>query len=356
LVAWLAVGIFGTWRYLDDYFVYRGFPPPVTPKGVPAGTVTTFQFLAPALREQSTALVYLPPGYARAVARGRRFGVMYLLHGSPGTAANLFDAGAVGRDANILIHAHRIKPVLLVAPFGLQGVGGDTEWANGRRGPYESYLRDVVHATDAAFATLAERGHRVIAGDSEGGFGAANVALRNLRLFGGFESWSGYFEAQLQGTFAGASPGTIAANSPAASVARRAREIRRVGLHAYLYDGAQERGAGVPMASFATELKNAGARVQSAVFPGGHDWALWRAQMPHMLIVASRWMEAAARSPRGGRHDAAQAFVDGTADRAAPLATRSRRALSRNPTQTRDQDDRRHDDHQCHQCRAYAQA
>jgi enterochelin esterase-like enzyme len=299
LAAWLLVGLFGAWRYLDGYAVYRGFPPPTVPNGVPAGTLATFRFFSPALHRESTALVYRPPGYARAVARGRRFPVLYLLHGSPGTAANLFDAGAAGRDASILIHAHRIRPLLLVAPYGLQGLGGDMEWANGRRGAYERYLRDVVHATDAAFSTIPLRGARVIAGESEGGYGAANLALHDLRLFGGFQSWSGYFAAQRQGTFAGASAATLAANSPSTYVPRLAPEIRRRGLHAYLYDGLHERGAGDRTAAFAAELRRAGAAVVGAAYPGGHDWGLWRAQMPHMLVLASRWMRPAARAAGG---------------------------------------------------------
>jgi hypothetical protein len=34
-------------------------------------------------------------------------------------------------------------------------------------------------------------------------------------------------------------------------------------------------------------------QTRSTVFapPGGHDWALWRAQTPHMLAVADRWFD-----------------------------------------------------------------
>ena len=292
LAAWLFVGWFGTFRYVDGYVVYRGFPPPETPAGVPAGTVRTFGFFSPALGHQSRALVYLPPGYTRAVARGRRFGVMYLLHGSPGVAANIFDAGAVARDANVLLHRHRIAPLLLVAPFG---AGADMEWADGRSGPYEHYLLDAVHAVDARFATVAGRAHRVIAGDSEGAFGAANVALRNLRVFGGFQSWSGYFVEQGTGTFARASRAVLDANSPLVYAPRLARPIRRNGLHALLYDGNQDGGGALQMWRFAAELRSAGARVDSAVYPGGHDWGLWRRQMPHALVLASHWMSSGAR-------------------------------------------------------------
>lgn len=290
LAAWVLVGLFGTWRYVDGYVVYRGFPPPETPAGVPSGTVQTVGFFSPALGHDSRALVYLPPGYAGAAASGRRCGVMYLLHGSPGVAANIFDAGAVARDADVLIHRRRIAPLLLVAPYG---AGTDMEWADGRSGPYEHYLLDVVRAVDARFATIPGRAHRVIAGDSEGAFGAANVALRNLPVFGGFQSWSGYFVEQGTGTFARASRATLDANSPLVYVPRLGGPIRRLGLHALVYDGSQDAGGTLQMWRLAAELRAAGAHVESAVYRGGHDWELWRRQMPRALILASRWMSAA---------------------------------------------------------------
>jgi enterochelin esterase-like enzyme len=298
LLAWLVVGVLGLWRYIDGYVVYRGFPPPVTPQGVASGRLETIQFFSPALQHQSSALVYVPPGYAQAAAKGRRFGVMYLLHGSPGKAANLFNAGAAARDANVLIHTHRIRPMLLVAPSGLQGFGGDMEWANGRVGPYENYLLDVVRATDARFATVPDRAHRVLAGDSEGGFGAANVALHHLSAFGGFQSWSGYFTQQPQGTFTAAPPATLAANSPTEHVARLAPQIRRLGLHAFVYAGTHDAHGVAQMRQFVAALGVAGATVGSGAYPGGHDWGLWRAQMPRMLTIASGWMSGAGGQAR----------------------------------------------------------
>jgi enterochelin esterase-like enzyme len=293
LLAWLVAGVLGVWRYLDGYIVYRGFPPPVTPAGIASGTTETFHFYSPVLHQRSAALVYLPPGYAQDAARGRRFGVMYLLHGAPGAAANVFNAGAAARDANILIHRHRIAPMLLVVPYGLQGFSGDTEWANARRGPYESYVLDVVHAVDTAFATKADRVHRVIAGDSEGAYGAANIALGHLPVFGGFQSWSGYFSETPAGVFAGAGRAQLAANSPSTYVPRLAPQIRRLGLHAYVYAGIHDTHGLAQMRRFVPELGAAGAQVGSGAYPGGHDWGLWRAQMPRMLTLASRWMSGA---------------------------------------------------------------
>jgi hypothetical protein len=46
---WLAVGGVGVYRYVDRYSLYRGFPAPVTPAGVPRGRVMHVYFRSRAL-------------------------------------------------------------------------------------------------------------------------------------------------------------------------------------------------------------------------------------------------------------------------------------------------------------------
>src|SRR5437899_10645521 len=84
LVAWLGAGIAGLTVYVHRDWLYRGFPPPVTPAGIPRGTVREVHFYSQALAQKRKYLIYLPPGYAAQAAAGRRFPVMYLLHAPPG--------------------------------------------------------------------------------------------------------------------------------------------------------------------------------------------------------------------------------------------------------------------------------
>jgi enterochelin esterase-like enzyme len=297
IVAWIAVGLLGVGRYVHNYVLYRGFPPPITPKGVPTGRVETLKFFSPALHSTSSALVYLPPSYASAAASGQRFPVLYLLHGTPGTAQNMFLAGAAGRDANVLIDRHRITPMILVAPAGKSGFSSATEWADGRYGAYGRYMLDVVRAVDTHLATIPDRAHRVIAGDSEGAFGAANLALHDLSVFSGFQSWSGYFTEHPTGTFKGAPPAVIAANSPATYVSQLSAQLRRLPLHAFVYQGKKDRSDAARQGAFVAALQASGVRAAGGLYRGGHDWGLWRAQMPHMLRLASSWMSAPHKTP-----------------------------------------------------------
>jgi enterochelin esterase-like enzyme len=296
LAAWVAIGLAGAWRYAEGYSVYRGFPAPVTPRGVPAGRVLEASFFSPALHRRESYYAYLPPRYAAAVRRGRRFPVIYLLHPPPGHPSVFFTAGALAVDANVLIHRHRIAPLIAIVPIGrTSAFGNDTEWANARAGRYESFVLDVVHMADHRYATLADRRHRVLGGLSEGGYGAVNIALHHLRTFGGVQSWSGYFlnNPRYSPVLAGETPLELTDNSPMLLAPRLARAIHALGLHAYLYTGRADPEAGHrELAPFAATLARAGAHVHWAIYPGGHDWALWRAQMPHMLQVADAWFHA----------------------------------------------------------------
>lgn len=266
---------------------------------MPVGRVVLSSFFSPALRRRESYYAYLPPHYAAQAARGRRFPVIYLLHPPPGHPVVFFTAGELAVDANVLIHQHRIRPLIAVVPDGRTAAyGDDTEWADARAGRYESFVLDVVRTVDHRYATLADRRHRVLGGLSEGGYGAVNVALHHLGTFGGTQSWSGYFlnTTRYSPVLAGETPTQVADNSPMLLAPYLSHRIHALGLHAYLYTGRADPEAGHrQLAPFAATLSRAGAKVHWAVYPGGHDWALWRGQMPHMLEVASGWFGARGR-------------------------------------------------------------
>ena len=287
---WLAVGLLGAFHYVHSYAIYRGFPVPSTPAGIPQGRLETVSFRSPAIGRTSRYLVYLPPGYSRAAARGKRFPVLYLLHGYPGKMPVFVNVGAVHVAANVGIAHHTMPPMILVMPGGKSGVlGADTEWADTPSGRWMSYVTDVVHDVDHRFVTMPGRQHRGIAGDSEGAFGAVNIALHHLELFSVLESWGGYFTETPTGVFNGASPAVLRANSPAAYVGSLAPSIRRLGLRAWLFQGRTDTQSPAQIEAFSAALHRAGADVKLGFFPGGHDWGLFRAQTPRMLAAAGRW-------------------------------------------------------------------
>jgi enterochelin esterase-like enzyme len=287
---WLATGLGGACVYVHRYTLYRGFATPHTPAGVHRGRIEDVAFTSHVVTRGTRYLVYLPPRYDAAAARGKRFPVLYLLHGYPGNYRVFVNVANTTVDADVLLARHRIRPMIIVMPAGDQGtLRGDTEWANTPAGRWMDFIVEVVHDVDRRFATIPDRAHRVLAGDSEGAYGAVNIALHHLRLFGGLQSWGGYFTQEPTGPFRGATFADLRANSPAAYVGALAPAIRRLGLRAWLYQGRSDRADPARMYSFAAALRRAGAAVHVRMFAGGHDWGLFRAQMPRMLVAASRW-------------------------------------------------------------------
>lgn len=294
LLVWLVAGAVGAGAYVSDYARYRGFPPPVTPAGIKQGRLVTKRFQSRALGERRSFLAYLPPGYDAAAARGRRFPVLYLLHAPPGKPMGYVQAGAINVRADILIAQRRIKPMIIVMPDGRSGsFANDTEWANARAGRYESFVLDTVRAVDGQFSTVRSRVGRGIGGLSAGAYGATNIALHNPSRFGMFESWSGYYEQTPTYAFTGASATKLRANSPSSYVSSLGPALRRYPMRAYLYQGSQDGYPVHKLRSFARQLRGAGARVTYSVYSGGHNWRLWRAQLPHMLQVASQSFQGA---------------------------------------------------------------
>jgi enterochelin esterase-like enzyme len=292
-VVWLMAGMWGTWAYGHDYDLYRGFPPPTRPAGVTPGRLASVSFFSPALGARRRYEVYLPAGYASAARRGERFGVLYLLHGSPGRPSNFVLAGDVPVTIDELLARGKLRhPYLVVMPDGRDGsYRSDTEWADTRHGRYGSFVLDVVRDVDRRFATRPSRRWRAIAGNSEGAYAAVNLALRHLGTFGIAESWSGYFTQTPTGVFRGASAAALRAASPADYVGGLRHALRRHPLHVLLYGGRRDRDT-LQLPGFVARLRAAGADVTSRILPGHHDWRLWRDEAPWALRYVGRHLGA----------------------------------------------------------------
>ena len=105
-----------------------------------------------------------------------------------------------------LVALHRARPMILVMPFGSTGSFTDEEWANGvgAHDGWETFVaRDLVHAVDGRYRTIAVARGRVLAGLSEGGYGALNIGIHHPREFATLESWSGYQRADDIGSIFG---------------------------------------------------------------------------------------------------------------------------------------------------------
>ena len=291
LAGFLAVGSVGLYRYLDNYWVYRGFPPPRDPGYVTArGSAERFYVSSPAIGGRSQPVdVYLPPGYADNPQQ--RYPVLYLLHGFPGKPGAFLLTVKAGVDEDELVAENRMQPLILVMPFGSTGQFTDKEWVDGVR-PHEGWAtfvaRDVVRAVDARYRTIATGAGRAIGGLSEGGYGAINIALHHPGEFHVVESWSGYELADPVESIFGGDQRQIADNSPLLRLGSVAPALRRDHTFVWFYVGSTDgKRFQRENARFAAALARDGIPHRFTVVSGGHNWRVWRDRAPLALLAAS---------------------------------------------------------------------
>ncbi len=248
-----------------------------------SGRLLTVHFYSRTLGHQADYLAYLPPEYSPP----QRLPVFYMLHGMPGRPLAFTVNANVETKLATLIRDHRVAPMILVFPDGRidRRTASDSEWTNTRSGRFESYVVEVVHNVDQRFATLPYRRDRAIAGLSAGAYGAANIGLHQIALFGLIQVWSGYFAQTHTGAFAHATPAQMAYNSPIDYVRTMHQTLRMDPLRAFLYIGRND-GSYRQTPIMAAALKAEGAYAQYAIYPGGHSWQLWRPRINQMLIMA----------------------------------------------------------------------
>jgi enterochelin esterase-like enzyme len=289
IIVAISAGLIGTYHYIDNYWLYRGFAPPQDPAFVAKGTFAQLTVTSAALGgRQQPVNVYLPPGYATHPAD--RYPVIYLLHGSPGVPASYFRAGRLGVLEDILVRKNLIRPVILVAPFGSTGVFTDKEWANGVR-PHEGWetflARDVVRAVDAQYRTIRAGWARALVGLSEGGYGALNIGIHHPGEFHVLESWSGYMRADNIASIFGRKKALLRWNSPALTLPAAAPALRAAKTFVWFYSGSVD-----PLLAqnqqFARELARYRISSHFFVHRGGHDWALWRGEAANALLAAGK--------------------------------------------------------------------
>lgn len=138
--------------------------------------------------------VYLPPSYGSA--KGRRYPVLYYLHGFTGTGRGVVNHNPwkenLAERLDRLIAEGKCREAILVMPDGFTLYGG-SQWVNSAAtGRYEDHVADeLVAFVDDKFAAIRSPRGRALFGKSSGGFGALSIAMRRPGVFGHVASHSG---------------------------------------------------------------------------------------------------------------------------------------------------------------------
>lgn len=157
------------------------------------GTIRTIEVPAPSLRGNllgdpavRAVSVYLPPSYSKAP--GRRFPVIYLLHGFAADH-RAFIAGAyqnlnVRVSMDSLIAAGRVREMIVVTPNARNRFDGSFYANSAATGNWEDFIaHDLVRYMDRHYRTIPAARGRGISGHSMGGYGALHVGMRNPATF-----------------------------------------------------------------------------------------------------------------------------------------------------------------------------
>jgi enterochelin esterase-like enzyme len=227
------------------------------------------------------SFIYLPPRYDPT----RRYPVVYLLHGLPGSPSEYVFGTGLGQFAGRGFSAGTLRPFIAVMPPAGTTAHYDGEWA----GPWErELLHSVVPWTDSTFSTIRSPRGRIVAGLSAGGYGAVDIALRNPSVFGTAESWSGYFTPLRDGPFREATAATLTANDPVALARMEAPRLRAGRMRFFVSTGPYHSHWILPSSTraFAAELRRLGIDVAYRFFP--EKQGEWRAQLDAGLGWALR--------------------------------------------------------------------
>jgi enterochelin esterase-like enzyme len=269
---------------------------------VPHGTVSQVWYPSATLGMKRRMYVYTPPGYETG---GRRYPVLYLLHGGGGDEAAWTELGCAPQILDNLIAQGRSKPMIVVMTNGngTQSASQDfvpLQAPPGRPGEGmlrfpESLVKDVIPFMDTTYRTNPDRENRAIAGLSMGGAQALYAGLNNLDQFAWIGTLSGGFPL-LPGVAIDIPAPANAATLRGPDISRSIDPAKYLALHPALDAGVNSKlrlfylAIGIDDGLITTHgamkrlLQDKGVKYTLVEVPGyGHEWKFWRLSLRDLL-------------------------------------------------------------------------
>jgi enterochelin esterase family protein len=239
-------------------------------RNVPHGALHDHWYYADALKATRRVVVYTPPGYDPAAAK--TYPVLYLLHGSGDDETYWTQVGRANFIMDNLLAAGKVKPALIVMPFGHPSREAGAGKGKGGGGPAfmeKDLMENVIPLVEKEYRVTKDADHRAIAGLSMGGNQALTIGLNNLSRFAyiaGFSSGGGAGKAT---TF----------KSLLADPDKANKQIKLLWIGC-----GQEDGLFASNQSFEKLLTANNIRHEWAATPEyGHVWTLWRLYLRDLL-------------------------------------------------------------------------
>ena len=263
----------------------------------PRGTITHYHIDAPEVRDSKRDVrVYTPPGYDDPANASRRYPVVYLLHGWPGSEGNWPNMGHAGATADSLIASGRIPPVVLVFPDGTgKGLLGRSLYIDSYDGlsKVETFITThLISWVDSTFRTIRSPQSRGVIGLSDGGTAAINFALQHPDIFGACGSHSADLRLKKgmgMGGVIGPDPGATKLLQEHSPLVYAPDVVAQLDTPVIYFDCGADDESAAQNREFDAMLTKLGVPHTYREFPGTHEWKYWRTHLPASLeAVTSR--------------------------------------------------------------------
>lgn len=159
---------------------------------VPHGTVSRMWYHSDVLDMDRRLTVYTPAGYEDS---GRKYPVLYLLHGMGGDEEAWISLGRTAQILDNLIAQGKAEPMIVVMPNGnawQDAAPGESpvgmvppmmDRPRSMEGSYETSFPEIVSFIDSHFRTVAKKSGRAVAGLSMGGFHSLHLSCYYPDMF-----------------------------------------------------------------------------------------------------------------------------------------------------------------------------
>jgi len=222
---------------------------------------------------QSEYIVYTPPGYDAQHKAKHPYPVLYLLHGWSDRDDGWTATGQANLIFDNLIAERRIKPMVVVMPFGY----GDMAFAHNGHGVWDdpvkvahnvslfrqALLTEVLPQVEKDYDVSRKREDRAIAGLSMGGLEALTTGLTDPNLF----AWVGGMSSAFHSTFYTREFSTL--------------DPRQENLKLLWISCGTEDRLLDPNRKFIAFLASKQIPVTPVETPGMHTWLVWRENLIH---------------------------------------------------------------------------
>ncbi|MGW1162969.1 alpha/beta hydrolase [Streptomyces sp. NPDC002513] len=232
-------------------------------------------------------LVWTPPQYDQAAYRTKRFPVLMLLHGVPGSPQSWLEHGGMPGAFLDLLNQRKVHPFILVMPVVNPG-SVDTDCSDLPQRKVATWLSsDVPDLIRQKFRTLSGPHGWGVMGYSTGGFCSAKLPLQYPEVFGAGAALDPDPLTGDRSVIPDSAERRV--NSPTYLV-RHARA--RVSL--FLATSRQDRFSPVSaIEEFVSASAASPVRVRTLTLPsGGHNYNTWSAEYPAAFGWLNQWLSA----------------------------------------------------------------